>query len=596
MKIYPSDHEIKQVEAPKLFDIPVAHIENGIMPDTIEILPYEDFVLDTEKILNPYDSVSDDTLLFFNENGQKITPAFKRENNNFIYQPENTTEFSPDEFDVAAVIKKNLSYDSSKIYNIQIGVNELNNNLAWSKELITIFGSAGTRQLCPANIVINDQSGQPSSLVLDDYTKADFLFVKTLDGKAFTQSLSSYLDVDTILRSYTNLWLTMSNTSDAFLTPNAPASYRYVNPQIYNQAFSATSTICVNEDYEFPYYPKSIYTYHHWFIGTEPFYIIERPSRGFIIISTESIFKNLQTNAKLIYETLFQVYAKTYLKTNYEHSWITNEAVDFLGSSSNRLKRKHKAINLSSMIEKSSFGCQMESNDYALHTLDIDSAAAVIYDEADTNANLFFRKLLQTDPVKPQNEISLYTSKGTIIYYKNAVIKQIESKIRCKVSIEEDESCVNNYIYTVTILPLKSSKHKIYTSTEKTFHIQYPERLHYLVATATTQESDEESTLLLLDEYAYSPASGMAIAEIHVAYESIPVAADVRQLGGGAPPEKQYDNYELLDIGSLKGRPYRIGTSMIIKLPKRLEKYDEYIAKAIDRRKIAADLAIIKYV
>jgi hypothetical protein len=76
----------------------------------------------------------------------------------------------------------------------------------------------------------------------------------------------------------------------------------------------------------------------------------------------------------------------------------------------------------------------------------------------------------------------------------------------------------------------------------------------------------------------------------------MPLAADVRQLGGGAPPEKQYDDYELLDIGSLKGRPYRVGTSMIIKLPKRLEQYDEYIVQAIDRRKVAADMAIIKYV
>jgi hypothetical protein len=570
-------------------DIPMAHLEDDIVPESIEVIPDDSFSLNTETIINPFDIISDETSIFFNQDNSRIVPTLKRENNTYVYQPDSTVEFSPDSFDVSAIIKKNLTYDSSKTYHVHLGVN---NDLTWAKQLITIFGSAGTRQICPANIIINDQSNLPSSLTAKHYDQIDFTFVKTYDGNALNSAMTSYLDVATILKQRTNLWITVSHIDEAFPV-NKTNTCRYTSPQIYNQSFVCSDPIASNT-YEFPYYPKNLYTYHQWMINA-PFYILERPNLGFLIISSEQFLNNLSKNAKLIYETLFQVYAKTYLKTVFKHSWITDSPVDYLNNPTCTLKRNHAIISLPDMITDSHFGYNFSKNEYTLQLLDLDAKSAVVYSKTDEYQNLIFSKLLKTDPIKDQNQISLYTSKGTVIYYEKTVIKQIESKIQVKTSIEEDDTCVNSYICKVTVLPIKSSAHKIYTSKEYTFTLQYPKRLYYLVATQATRDNAHESDLYLLDEYEYSPGSGMAIATIQVKYSSAPIATDVRQLGGGAPPEKRYDDYELMDIGSLKGRPYRIGTSMVIKLPKRLEKYDAYIADAISARKLAADMAIIKY-
>ncbi len=576
-------------------DIPMAHLENTLIPDSIEIIPHSDFAVNTEKTISPFEAVDDESALFFDENQRRVVPQFKREQNEQIYQPDNTVEFTPDSFSVAAVLKKNLTYDSSKMYNIKICIKEpTENTLTWSKQLITIFGAAGARQLCPANIVINNQSNQPSSLYAEDYTTTDFVFVKTYDGNAMNQEKTSYLDVYTILNSRTNLWLTVQDTAAMFKNATASVTTWYNSPQIYQQRFTLNAPVA-DSSYEFSYYPKSVYTYHNWATNA-PFFILERPNYGFVIISSEQFLNNLNANAKLIYETLFQIYAKTYIKTVFTNSWITDEPIEYMGSPDCKFKQNHKTISLDNMIAKSKFGCKLLPGEYKLQLLDIDSINAVIFSKTDSNNNLLFNKLFKTDPVKEQSQISLYTSKNTVIYYKKTVIKQLESKIQIKSSIEEDPACIDSYICTVTILPIKSSKHKIYTSKEYTFTLEHPERLYYLAATEASQDDTVESTLLLLDEYEYSPASGTAIAVIQVRHSMSPIAADVRQLGGGAPMEKQYDDYDLMDIGSLKGRPYRIGTSMVIKLPKRLEKYDAYIADAIAQRKVAADLAIIKYI
>ena len=71
------------------------------------------------------------------------------------------------------------------------------------------------------------------------------------------------------------------------------------------------------------------------------------------------------------------------------------------------------------------------------------------------------------------------------------------------------------------------------------------------------------------------------------------MAYDIRQLGGGLP--SAYTDYDMLDIGNPKGRPYRVGTGAVIKLPKAYQKYADKILKAIESYKVAADQFYVVY-
>ena len=67
---------------------------------------------------------------------------------------------------------------------------------------------------------------------------------------------------------------------------------------------------------------------------------------------------------------------------------------------------------------------------------------------------------------------------------------------------------------------------------------------------------------------------------------------DMRVRGGGLP-ESEPDNFDCFDIGHVNGRPYRKGGSVIITLPKRLEKYKDIIEDTINQYKTAQVYPII---
>ena len=100
---------------------------------------------------------------------------------------------------------------------------------------------------------------------------------------------------------------------------------------------------------------------------------------------------------------------------------------------------------------------------------------------------------------------------------------------------------------------------------------------------------DNESELFIINnrDNNFNTKSAIELCTIHVEYVGEPASYDVRLLGGGIPETKY--NYEMLDIGNLKGRPYRVGTGAVIKLPEVFKKYDERILSLVEKYKVAAD-------
>ena len=85
-------------------------------------------------------------------------------------------------------------------------------------------------------------------------------------------------------------------------------------------------------------------------------------------------------------------------------------------------------------------------------------------------------------------------------------------------------------------------------------------------------------------------SNDIKIADIIIKLNNNIVPTDVRVIGGGS---SKYDNYDYIDTGNINGRPYRVGTSMVITLPKRYEPYRNQLQQQINKHISSAEAAII---
>ena len=102
----------------------------------------------------------------------------------------------------------------------------------------------------------------------------------------------------------------------------------------------------------------------------------------------------------------------------------------------------------------------------------------------------------------------------------------------------------------------------------------------------------EADTIKFCFEEDYA-GEGIKMFDIYISQtpESVEVY-DMRQRGGGLK-EDEPDNYNLLDIGTVQGRPYRKACTTVMTLPTKLEKHRELIEKAINKYKAAEDYVVI---
>lgn len=88
---------------------------------------------------------------------------------------------------------------------------------------------------------------------------------------------------------------------------------------------------------------------------------------------------------------------------------------------------------------------------------------------------------------------------------------------------------------------------------------------------------------------------GIALFDIKI-YQTADAVniTDMRQLGGGLR-EDSMDNYNLMDIGHINGRPYRPTGTIVLTLPKKLEEHNDIIEKAIKKYIGASEVPVIFY-
>jgi hypothetical protein len=250
-------------------------------------------------------------------------------------------------------------------------------------------------------------------------------------------------------------------------------------------------------------------------------------------------------------------------------------------NTSNQFKKNHKDINTDTILKKIT-DCKIDT--YSVMSVTVDNVN-VVFNKMDTRNNLLFSKMGGTnDPVKNSGEISLYTSKGTVITYTNDNAAKIESQALINYAIND-----SNII--VSLSPMYSSQYKIRITETKNFYITDYDKSYYLIALPVN--SEDESDVLLTAKSDYDN-SGIIIADIEIVKKTTNQSYDVRLLGGGLAYSAESD-YDLLDISNVNGKPYRVGASGIIRVPKILKSEEEKILDAVNKHCIATDYYIIEY-
>ena len=613
MKIYPSKHQILQVDAVNLnTDIPLGYIDtnskeysltitsmlksDGINP----IVPYTIFDTYNMCFFKPmYSNNISNSSDFYKIDHQSIIQRVNEQQ--YQYIPLNSMIFEPETFNYEVIVKKNLKFEMTRTYNIKVNcIDALNTNFL-SKELIKIFGDAPSRGISPSNIWINNKDLSINSLANNYYNKLDFIFIDSKDGKTYdrydidTDMYGSFMDINKeYLSNQTNVWMCVENfpieLTDNNISIQSPTLYNNIaiNTKSFdNQRVTKTTFVVDDENSE-------EVIMHTLFKDKSCAIIKEYKNKGFVIYTPKNFFENLNQNVSLFYEILFYVYKNTYLKSDEINQWIADNIPDYIVTN-NTLTTIDKFSTKKTLYEL----FNLPKGEVQFSKINIDKENIQMTGEF--NSYLLFKKLYTgefskyADPIKTRDTmISIYTPQKRIIYF-DEFIYTIQDNVLNKINYIRE-----NNGYRIQLKDFKNSYYNININNEKINDIIIPLTVTKNYVTTPINNSNfylccKENLLNYCLTEDYTEDKGVIIAQINISKTNNETKVyDMRRRGGGLPIEEE-DDYNLLDIGNIYGLAYRKAGTVVITLPTKLKVYDEIIKKLIKKHIVAEKLFVIIY-
>ncbi|PTY92870.1 hypothetical protein [Heyndrickxia sporothermodurans] len=576
MKIYPSFHNVRETDKVQPKDIPLSYISNDSVETEI-VISKEPVASQGNKSSSamPYEVFNSADTYLFNESGDRVEVAtmMQRLGDEYYFVPQNAIEFSPTRFSFSVLVKKDMTFLNDKEYNIKVGCVDGVSKL--SERLISIFGDAPRRGLSPLNVSINNQDVSSYSLIDTSFAENDMVFIESDDGVRIGNT-SDRIDFESILDSHTNIWLSVKDfggmiedaESDEFELGSATVynDTRYKIPG-YNKRFNMELT---NSDFV-------DYRYIELFRGDCPILLLEKANKGYILVAHESLFTDVAQNVKLIYELILGVFLSAYYRSPERNIWITDASVDYIALKESQYGLNHEKVTLDEMLYNTDYDMGKE---YGLLEIWTSSNDVIFQGLTKEGVILFMKTGMSPDPKKEEDYVSTYTTKQTVMLYK----KQSVNKVETDLSVTPIFTETGHYI---SVQPYRSTSLKIYSKEEQILRVPEDHTAYTLIC--------KDSIFKLIPDGAYDPlVDGLKMATVRVIQNRVTKNYDMRVLGGGLP-EDQDPNFNLLDIGHIDGRPYRIGSSMIITLPKRLEPYREIIEATVSRHVTSGDYPIILF-
>ena len=603
MKIYPNSSNIMVTNSVNvLTDIPLSYIDTQKLEYKINTVIKSDFKNKIKQEVLPYDKMNKNLICLFDKNGNQVnylelTKHLKREGNDYIFMPYGSVAFSPKIFEYNVTAKKSIVYNSKMQYNINVAVS----NETLSNVLMPIFGDAPTKGLAPSNILINNGSMSYSDLVSSSTKNKDILFniKNSLDNndeieKPFETKTNVFNFVMEIAaEDYTEQTFINKDKVEMYMSSEY-RDFSIKKPAIYNQV-----DLNSNMFFNVPRDREGV-KYHNIFNSdVTPILLEEHEGKGFVIYAVNSLTHNIAKFSKIMYEVMFYVYAKGYVKTMQYREWIADRMPDYIVVN-NKLTKKERFV--SQLELHKMFGLnKYEVTPYEIE-IDEDVYPFVKFTGLFDDYLIFEKDISEEnkkyqDPANERNAISIFTSRQNIVYFDEFFYK-IDDSLDENINVER----LNNSI-RVTIKPYRHSTSGIYIKTMTSLdiplyykdsmnnNIQITNADYYIVC----KQNESASYIEYVDVTNYSNSDGLILATIQIRQdETKTLVYDMRQRGGGLP-ESEKDNYNCFDIGHIYGRPYRKGGSMVITLPKRFEKHKDIIEQTVKQYCAAEEYPIILF-
>ena len=568
-----------------LKEIPLGYINIEEVNKEPIVIIEEDFLTVSKSPVRPYDTFLDEDTYFFDNSDKIQSRALKRQGGIFYYEPAAQTEFSPLSFKARAVIKKDMVYSNKDIYDIKVAVMDASSDQSFASTLLSIFGDKYIYGDVPPNIRINGGATTIQSLTSADWQTADFLFLHSWDGLHLGYSTvnDDLIDFDSVLSNRVNLWISCDTLPDRFKTVTSIQSYSSLTIE-QSIVFDETEhkipkirMLVFDKDYELieSQYPQS-YEYFN-----DATFVVHRTGKGFIIYTpTWFLEESITSTYKLVYETLMNYYLQSYRLTPTASLWITDLPVDYISYHTTKFNQCHNTVKMSELTTGFNIG-----NDYVIQDVLV-TTPYVDYEGTNSDGVLLFKKNGGTeDPDKEVGVYSFYTTKHTVIYYKQEDLFTVEQAINLEFAT------VGSSVYLI-VHPYISSKNKAVTRSDQTFEITSFNKTYVLYLGPGS--SSIENTFFLLTDLDTPEEDYIKVATFVFRMKTNPSVSDSRIMGGGLPDDQPND-YDMLDIGHVLGRPYRVGATLIIRLPLKLSAYEDRIRKELDKHIAAGDEYVLSF-
>lgn len=614
MKIYPSIHRIKSVEAQRVdtdLNVPIAYIDTDTTSYEINKTIASQYNKDEKVEIIPgqiFDSIN---IKAFNKFGEyvDITPYLKRSGDKYIYTPESIT-FTPQTFLYKATIKRDSVYSIGGSYNIKAICVDDPDSLDLSQRLAPVLINPSDREKLPLNIAINENAQNISSITTGSMTDTDFVFIESPDGINYDDTKNpTKIDVDQMLKNHTNIWMAIEySTKFDMIDYGVDKTFTMKSPIVLNNSTINCKTV-FNQS---RLVEKSGIVYHYLFDSPthSPVIIEEYLGKGFIIYSSSEVLKNPTKYSSMIYEIMMYCHLKSYSSTEKLKEWISDALPEYQVIN-NRFSKKQSFtsnVNLHNYFK-------LKDSEMSLYNVEIydDPNATRYYEDtsnkkdtstiiSSSNINfsgytgghlVFSKNQAKTthslkDPEKPYGWTSIYN--GSEIIYVESIYYLIEETLLDKVFIEErgdnllvkispfknSLKNINNLYVTNINIPLFKSEDGELVKIRSSNYFVYM----------------ENNEIKFCDEYEWDNTKDLMFT-ININQDSSKTSIyDMRQLGGGLP-EDEADNFNLLDIGHINGRPYRKASTIIISMPTKYKDLEDEILNAVNKYISAEELPII---
>ena len=613
MKIYPSKHKIKSIPSSKIdtsLNIPLAYIDVDYTKNKVSKIVDANFSTSKKTILYPGQIFEDKDFKIFNKLEEEITNKdnlFYYTNNKYMFYPNNTIKFEPKKFLWKATVKRNFNYNISNTYDIKIGY-KYNDNL--NRNLINTFMNPSERNLLVhSNIKINSNSTNYETFTSVEDEKVDFMFIKSHNCKHYDLGQTVEIDINNFLNTHTNIWFGCEdavaiNETYKMLIATSPTVFNISNPIV-------TKECSIQSSYYFDLTvlstPPGVNVHNIFDTELVPALILEYEGLGFVIITSYSILDDPLKYEDFMYEVMMYVYTNTYISTDYINEWVAYKLPDY------EINNGIYSVKSGFVSKKNIVSLLNLTDNYTLVNIDIkdDNSIRVLqgdYDPESTTEGIVcigqnsgrpvfaITSLLNgyQEPDKPEGWKSVFCE--GYIYYLEKLYYLIEEDITNKIMMTESD---NNLI--VKLYGFKSSTFNINKQADSTIQIPYVktdgelvQRIKEAEYTVYYIKEHDKINFCYAEDYEDDDTKYKLFNVLIEQSDNAIEVYDMRQLGGGLS-EDEPDDYELLDIGHINGRPYRIAGALVLTMPKKYEPYDEYIQKALNKYKTAEDYIAVFY-